>query len=181
MTVIEMCGAMQKLVSERKRCFFLSEFDFQHELAIVLEAYGAKVRCEVRTMDDEWLDIVVEDNKGGVEAVIELKYKTRKIAEGLIPNEVRNERNKKGELGDWNFIQQGARADNKSRYEADLKKLGKVKWTHNRYAIFLTNDYLYWDQYLGKGEDAWKNFSHLGSGRADEKSGLIFKYYIKQC
>ena len=118
----------------KDRPFFYSEADFQHALAWSIKkahsdcAIHLEYRVRRRNEEDKrrYIDIVVK--KGANEYAIELKYKTRAIAEhDLLSVGARDH-------GRYDFLK------DIERLEALTRKEGFSKG----YAIFLTNDPLYW-------------------------------------
>lgn len=127
----------------KKRPIFHSEADFQHALAWALhdQDTNLEIRLE-KCIDGKYIDIWLE-NKDKVYA-IELKYKTR--------NQKNNDRlvelNHNGEA----FILKNQGAQDIARYDflKDIKRLEELKNFEGKnyagYAIFLTNEPLYWKE-----------------------------------
>ena len=123
-----------------KRAIFHSEADFQHALAWEIHQYKNhyKIRLEynpnIKGIVNMHIDIFIEDEnwKYG----IELKYKTKKAFYNL-----------EGEI----FNIKGHSAQDCARYDylLDVERLEKLSHIYERkfigYAIFLTNDHLFWD------------------------------------
>lgn len=140
--MIDIPNLMSELA--RSRQLFHSEADFQHALAwrIHKTIPDCGVRLEYKPFPDKrfyldlWLDRI------GV--AIELKYRTR---------ELRIKR--QGEL----FALRNQSANDISRYDflrdvSRLERLSQLSRAKAGYAIFLTNDHLYWSEPTRKTIDA---------------------------
>lgn len=112
--------------------YFVSEADFQFSLAIVLKKLNPKLNIWLEKpvadpiVDNNrtWhIDICVEDDQAKM-CYIELKYKTQQV-------------------NDLNFADQGAQTYGKVLYLRDVSRLERLE-AGQKYAILLTNDYLYW-------------------------------------
>ena len=121
---------MTKLSIERP--VFHLEADFQYALAWKLgEKLGSsKIRLEKSVGDKQYIDIVVNN-----EIFIELKYKTLKLNE-----DIKKPAHVKGE--DFYLKDQSARDNSSYDFWKDIERVQSKK---GGYAIFLTNDHLYWE------------------------------------
>lgn len=120
----------------RQRPIFHSEADFQHALAwhIHQERPNAHVRLEYRLLPQEplYLDLWIQDTDSTL--AIELKYPTRRLI---------------AEYAGERFSLNNQGAEDTRRYDfvkdiARLERVVKVVPDAVGYAIFLTNDSLYW-------------------------------------
>jgi len=116
----------------KDRPVFYSEADFQHALAWkIREKYGnVTIRLEKGVGDDQYIDIVI----GNGEIYIELKYKTCKLTKddtGVVVQ---------GEC--FGLKNQGAQDNSKYDFWKDVERVQASE--NGGYAIFLTNDHLYW-------------------------------------
>ena len=129
-------GIMSELSKERR--IFHSEADFQHALAMKISKIYPKLNIRVEynpwgEEDNQHIDLWIIDKQE--EFAIELKYKKRQI--------LYEENGEK-------FILNSQHAQDIARYDfcKDIKKLESIKSNKDnftKYAIFLTNDHLYWD------------------------------------
>lgn len=151
-----------KLSEERK--LFHSEDDFKCALALgILQKHDkARVRCEKvlsskhqdveKGIKNRYIDIWVEHN--GVKYGIELKYKTKTLRVGI-----------DGES--YNLREQGAQDYSRYGFIKDIERLEKFKqeeYFDIGYAIFLTNDHLYWDGFKRTDQVYDKDF-RINEGR----------------
>jgi hypothetical protein len=158
---LEIDRILKELASERR--IFHSEADFQHALAWKIhEGHpDAKVRLEVpsgRFDKRERIDIVV--SVGSRKYAIELKYKKREL---------------KLVLDDEEFTLRADGAHDISRYDfvKDIVRLERYVASADRaigYAIFLTNDELYWKESV-RGVNSAAFFLH--EGRTFENDGPL--------
>ncbi|RLI81150.1 MAG: hypothetical protein DRP01_11225 [Archaeoglobales archaeon] len=120
----------------KKRPVFHSEADFQYSLAWEIHEIHPdfNIRLEKREEingGELYLDIFIFKN--GKICALELKYKTKRL-EITISNE------------DYHLKDQGAQDISRYDFCKDIERLEKVLKKYNngiRFAIFLTNDYLY--------------------------------------
>jgi hypothetical protein len=133
---VHLLDALLKKLSE-KRPVFYSEADFQHALAweIHQKIPESSIRLEFKPphlTEHLYLDIWA-DNHTDILA-IELKYKTKRTRINL-----------KGE--DFDLLNHGAHDVSRYDFLKDIRRLEKTVETNEKitgYAIFLTNDSLYW-------------------------------------
>jgi len=134
--MISLEGIMSDLSKERR--IFHSEADFQDALAMKISRTYPKLNIRVEynpcgEADNQHIDLWIIDKQE--EFAIELKYKKRQI-----------QYEENGEK----FILNSQHAQDIARYDfcTDIKKLESIKIRKGnltKYAIFLTNDHLYWD------------------------------------
>ena len=124
----------------KKRSIFHSEADFQHALAWELHEKWCKkasIRLEYKVGEEgerKYVDIWVKGDK--YTYAIELKYKTKSCI-------IRE----KGE--EYNLLNQSAQDIGRYDYLKDVQRLEQIRAKRGKvigYAIFLTNDRLYWDE-----------------------------------
>jgi len=173
----------------KKRPVFHSEADFQYSLAWEIHEIHPdfNIRLEKREEingEELYLDIFIFKN--GKICALELKYKTKRL-EITISNE------------DYHLKDQGAQDISRYDFCKDIERLEKVLKKYNngiRFAIFLTNDYLYWEPpqnldtadkdfriHEGKiieGTLKWKEGTSIGTMKGRENPiKLTGKYNIK--
>jgi hypothetical protein len=134
---IQIESIMKELQKERP--IFHSEADFQHALAWQIHRHhpSAAVRLEINqglAGQREYIDILVKD--GATAHAIELKYKTKELDIAYKDEE-------------FHLLNQGSQ--DTGRYDF-IKDIGRLeRFVESRpgsagYAIFLTNDHLYWTE-----------------------------------
>lgn len=140
MNVKELQILLSHLANKRK-CFH-SEADFQHALAWEVDKSRYEVRLGVPKMIDDdkaHIDIQIK-NASGKFCFLELKYKT---AKGIFIDN--NET--------FNLKNHGAEDFSRQDFIKDIWRLESLSPSHG-YAIFLTNEGLYWDQRRMRGGNA---------------------------
>lgn len=145
-----------------RRTIFVSEADFQLELAwVIKELYpNAKVRLEYcPTFDTAMhIDILVIDN--GMWIPIELKYKSKGCSK-IVDDEV------------FNLKNHGAKDVNSYLYLNDIKRIEKVKRNvecfERGYTVFITNDL----SYLKKPQKEDCIYSQFSLEQGITKSGIL--------
>ena len=127
---------MKKL--SENRSFFYSEFDFQYELAKLIEIEFPKAKLYLEyPHDDKSFDIYFKYKNQYY--IIELKYKTKPIGERV--NHFFNQ----------NFNLKNHRGHPQARYDflKDIMRIEDLQRNNLKvkgYVIFLTNDQLYWEK-----------------------------------
>ncbi len=130
---------------KEKRPIFHSEADFQHSLAVKIKEESKEENLEVRLerrvssdkKDKNYVDIVLLNED--YEIFIELKYKTK------LP---KNKKNFKVKEEKFLISNQGAQDLGRYHFFSDIKDLENIKLKGKQkkaFAIFLTNDSLYWE------------------------------------
>ena len=125
-----------------RRTFFVSETDFQHELAVELQKQQLDVILElpvrVPVMNTIHVDIVVYDRNAGIYHPIELKYKTKSDI-------------CKGQLGmpQYKLRTHSAQDVNRYLFWKDVYRIEHttcIKGFGEGFVIMLTNDDNYWNK-----------------------------------
>ena len=154
----------EEFLSQSKEPHYYNEAQVQHKLGIELyKRFGIEPTLEWYVKNDEsgakeYIDMMLKI--GGKRVAIELKYKTRKI-DGK------------------DYITQGGQSDGKFHFFKDIERLERLKKSKNTdfridkgFAIFITNDHLYWNE-VQKGKPVAK------FNLCDNKEGLHGKYPAK--
>ncbi len=138
---------LKKYIEElrSKRPVFHSEADFQHALAWVIHEGNkeAKVRLEFPFDGNEgrqYLDILVSEGKE--EYAIELKYKTKKFYKEIGRDKFDLTNQSAHDWGCWGFC----------------KDIERIRKFGGGFAVFLTNDKLYWTEPRGTGRPNYSAF-----------------------
>ena len=143
MSSINMDDVMNKL--SEKRPIFHSEADFQHSLAWEIHELrpDLNIRLEKREEikgEPLYLDIFIFNNDKDEVYALELKYKTKRI--DVIHNDKEHNYSEK-----YHLKNQGAHPISRYDFCKDIERLEKVVKNNPNaigFAIFLTNDKLYW-------------------------------------
>lgn len=158
----------EEFLSQRekdKKPHYYNEAQVQHKLGIELyKRFGIEPTLEWYVKNDEtgpkeYIDMMLEID--GKKVAIELKYKTRAV---------------KGEDA---YVNQGGQSDGKFHFFKDIERLERLKKSKDKdfridkgFAIFITNDHLYWNK-VQKGKPVAK------FNLCDNKEGLHGKYPAK--
>ena len=131
MTTAKLISIVQSMANNRK--YFYSEADFQHSLALALQANGYDVFLEY-AINGEHIDIIAKKN--GNYYPIELKYRTKAFhCSGLYNNMCVLKDQNARDLGRYDYWE-------------DVKRIEGLKnnYANNQrgFAIILTNDSEYW-------------------------------------
>lgn len=185
--MIEVTDILKQLAKQRP--IFHSEADFQHALAweIHHRLSDAKIRLEFPVFhqnNQRYLDILVK-TKGLELLAIELKYKTGKLSIHSNDEDFQLKNQSAQDIGRYDFLK-------------DVQRLEQFLAQSNGgigYAIFLTNDYLYWkppqnlktidrefrlhDERMIEGELNWKEAS-AGTMHTREKAIKLRGMYLMQ-
>ena len=145
MTIIDLQNCLTTL--SKKRPFFVSEADFQHCLALELENYGYTVFLEfpitIGTKKNEYIDLIVWDNKKKTYHPIELKYKT-----------IRAQCQGSPFYNPFLLKTHSARPINRYLFWKDVFRIEQIKnqlSCSRGFVVFLTNDNNYWTPLSGTG------------------------------
>lgn len=138
---------LSQLEKGKKR--YYNEAQVQHKLGIELyKRFGIEPTLEWYVKNDEsgakeYIDMMLEI--GSKKVAIELKYKTRKI-DGK------------------DYIMQGGQSDGKFHFFKDIERLERLKKSKDTdfridkgFAIFITNDHLYWNEARSNSKANKKN------------------------
>jgi hypothetical protein len=122
---------------QKERPIFHSEADFQHALAREIQRHhpSAAVRLEINqgiASQREYIDILVKE--GASTYAIELKYKTKELDIAYKDEEFHLLNQGAYDIGRYDFIKDVVR----------LERFVESRPNSAGYAIFLTNDDLYW-------------------------------------
>ncbi|MGI5091605.1 hypothetical protein [Treponema socranskii] len=155
----------EEFLSQSNEPHYYNEAQVQHKLGIELyKRFGIEPTLEWYVKNDEsgakeYIDMMFEID--GKRVAIELKYKTRAV---------------KGEDA---YVHQGGQSDGKFHFFKDIERLERLKTPKSGkakidkgFAIFITNDHLYWNE-VQKGKPVAK------FNLCDNKEGLHGKYPAK--
>ena len=146
-----------------KRMIFHSEADFQHAFAWMAQQHlpDAKIRLERPLNIDHaeriYLDILIS-SQGSIYG-IELKHKTRKLSFSHEDESFMLKDQSAQDIGRYDFLKDLQR----------LEKLVETRKISKGYAIFLTNDHLYWTPRKKQTVDVDFNIYEGRQTRANEK------------
>ena len=139
----------EEFLSQSKEPHYYNEAQVQHKLGIELyKRFGIEPTLEWYVKNDgsgakEYIDMMLEID--GKRVGIELKYKTRKI-DGK------------------DYITQGGQSDGKFHFFKDIERLERLKKSKDidfridkGFAIFITNDHLYWNEARSNSKAKEKN------------------------
>jgi len=148
----------------KERFMFYSEADFKFSLAWQIKEYysNTEIRLE-RRFNDKYIDVVILLNERTYG--IELKYKTRQL------NDLEEQ---------YNLITQGAQNLGKYDFIKDVMRLETLLNDNNideGYAIWLTNDHLYWSE---PSKDSVGYFEFSVHQNATKKGELNWKQNINR-
>lgn len=185
MTVTDIKKAIETLKSKQK--VFHSEADFQFSLAWELQKIlpNAKIRLEYCPIFDKDMHIDIYIIDGEKSYPIELKYKTRKLAQVIDKEQ-------------YNLKDQSAQDVGRFDFLYDINRIEKVKSLDPEfaagYAIILTNDSAYWKApnfkntvdaafriHEGKtvtGVLSWAESAGLGTIKGRDSFELLGEYWM---
>lgn len=139
----------EEFLSQSKEPHYYNEAQVQHKLGIELyKRFGIEPTLEWYVKNDEsgakeYIDMMLKID--GKTVAIELKYKTRKI-DGK------------------DYITQGGQSDGKFHFFKDIERLERLKKSKDidfridkGFAIFITNDHLYWNEARSNSKAKGKN------------------------
>ena len=139
----------EEFLSQSKEPHYYNEAQVQHKLGIELyKRFGIEPTLEWYVKNDEsgakeYIDMMLKID--GKRVAIELKYKTRKI-DGK------------------DYITQGGQSDGKFHFFKDIERLERLKKSKDidfridkGFAIFITNDHLYWNEARSNSKAKGKN------------------------
>lgn len=184
--MIDLDKIIKKLAEQRPILY--SEADFKHALAWMINSENPEIQIRLEKRIDleyypkMYVDITLEENNKLIP--IELKYKTR-----LFKRDIQGEY--------FSLITQGAADISRYKFLADIARIEKMVQQIDNcyfgYALFLTNEYLYWrrgnkvtfdeqfkiyDGRILKEEMKWNKNSKTGKMKEHKDSINLSKEYI---